>query len=68
MNEDKLEYILLRGPGTDENGNKIAVEVKMAKSSEADLTGYSFLCREEKYEEWVPTKELQIYKMVRGLI
>ena len=68
MNEPKLEYILLRSPRTDDLGNKIEVNVQIVRSSETDLTGYSFLCAKEKYEEWVPTKELDMYKRMMGIV
>lgn len=61
MNEPKLEWILLRGPRSSNNH----VAVKMIRAKEADLTGYSYLRTvESKYEEWVPTEELELYKKV----
>ena len=62
MNEPKMDYVLLRGPRTDSNGNKIPVTVTMVRASETDLTEYSFLKSWKTYEEWVPTKELQLYQ------
>ena len=64
MNEPELEYILLRGPRTDDDGNKIPVTVTMVRASETDLSGYSFLVNRNTYEEWVPTKELHLYQKV----
>lgn len=64
MNEPKLEYILLRGPRTDDEGNRIPVTINMVRASETDLSGYSFLVNWKTYEEWVPTKELHLYQKV----
>jgi len=36
----------------------------VVRRSETDLSNYSFLCKQEKMEEWVPTKELELYKML----
>ena len=68
MNEPVLEFILLKGPRTDQNGVPVAlVEIKMVKASETDLTEYSFLRSLGTYEEWVPTKELDTYKKAFGV-
>lgn len=68
MNKPVLEFILLRGPRTDQNGVPVkVVEVKMVKASKTDLTEYSFLRSSETYEEWVPTKELDTYKKAFGV-
>jgi hypothetical protein len=68
MNKPVLEFILLRGPRTDQNGVPVkVVEVKMVKASKTDLTEYSFLRSSGKYEEWVPTKELDTYKKAFGI-
>jgi hypothetical protein len=64
MNEPKLEHILLRGPRTDDEGNRIPVTVTMVRASETDLSEYSFLVNRNTYEEWVPTKELHLYQKV----
>lgn len=63
----ELEHILLRGPRTDKNGNKIPVTVSMVKASNTDLSGHSFLHSWHTYEEWVPTEELGLYKMAKGI-
>ena len=68
MNEPKMDYVLLRGPRTDSNGNKIPVTVTLVKTAEADLSGYSYLKSCPKYEEWVPTNELQLYKTTELLL
>ena len=65
MNQPELEYILLRTPRTDAEGNKIQGYVQIVKASETDLTKYSYLGTKEPYEEWVPTKELEMYKKAR---
>lgn len=66
MTKPKLEYILLRSPRTDEQGNKIPATVQIVKASDTDLTGYSYLSTKDPYEEWVPTRELDMYKRARG--
>lgn len=58
----KSEFILLRGPRTDDDGNSIPIEVKIVRADNVDLTGYSFLESQEKYDVWVPTKELEYYQ------
>jgi hypothetical protein len=65
MDQPKLEYILLRPPRTDEQGNKIQGYARIVRASETDLTGYSCLSTKEPYEEWVPTRELELYKKAR---
>ena len=60
----ELDLILLRGPRTDDAGNKIPVRVQVVRKSETDLSNYSFLCKQEKMEEWGPTKELELYRML----
>jgi hypothetical protein len=67
MNKPELEFILLRSPRTDEQGNKIPVTVSMVRASETDLTGYTFLSNWKTYEEWVPTKELDLYQQFSEL-
>lgn len=62
MNQPKMNYVLLRGPRTDENGNKIPVSVSLLRKDETDLSNYSFLCSKETYDEWVPTNELHLYQ------
>ncbi len=68
MQKNGTEYVLLRGPRTDENGNGIAVQVSMVKvTPETDLSNHSFLRSFGTYEEWVPTSELQLYKVAMGI-
>ena len=66
MKQPEPEYILLRTPRTDAEGNKIQGYVRIVRVSETDLTDYSYLGTKEPYEEWVPTKELEMYKKVRA--
>ena len=62
MNQPKMNYVLLRGPRTDENGNKIPISVSLLRKDETDLSNYSFLRSKETYEEWVSTNELHLYQ------
>ena len=62
MNEPKMNYVLLRGPRTDTTGNKIPVSIMLLKKNETDLSNYSFLRSTDTYEEWVPSKELHLYR------
>jgi hypothetical protein len=68
MSQPILENILLRGPRTNANGDRITVEVKMVKASQTDLSEYSFLYSYGTYEEWVPTKELDLYKKASKIL
>lgn len=56
------KYILIRSPRTNEQGERILVEVKIVERADADLTGYSFLRSLDEYDEWVSTSELDLYK------
>ena len=67
MTTPKSEYIILRSPRTDDQGNMIQVTVQIVKASEADLTGYSFLRDKDPYEEWVPTRDLDLYNRAQGV-
>ena len=65
MNKPELEWIILflRGPRTHDNH----VVANMVNAKKTDLTGYSYLRTvENKYEEWVPTDQLEWYKKNRG--
>lgn len=63
-----VDLIMLRGPRTDSNGNKIPVEIRWVRYSDgSDLSEYSFLRSYYTYEEWVPTKELALYKLAEGI-
>lgn len=57
-----MNYVLLRGPRTDEDGNKIPVSIMLLKKNETDLSNHSFLRSTDTYEEWVPSNELHLYK------
>ena len=68
----KTEFVLVRGPRTDDEGNSIAVNLSMQRSdSTFDFSEYSFLRMKpnsnETIEEWVPTKELDVYKKAFGV-
>ena len=58
------ELILLRGPRKQAPES---MEIKIVKKEDTDLTGYSFLCSNEKFDEWVPTDELHLYQKVLGM-
>lgn len=62
MKEPKMNYVLLRGPRTDGNGNKIPIVLSLVKTKDADLTNHSFLRSTDTYEEWVPSNELHLYQ------
>ena len=64
----KSNFILVRGPRHDEDGNRIDLVVSIIRNDGTfDFSSYSFLrmrpaSDEYPIEEWVPTKELDIYK------
>ena len=60
------DFILVRGPRTDNSGNPIQSVVSIQRNNgKFDLSEYSFLRRGTNgLEEWVPTKELDLYKKV----
>ena len=61
----QTEFILVRGPRTDSTGNPIATVVSIQRNNgKFDLSDYSFLRmgKDGALEEWVPTKELDLYK------
>lgn len=62
MENTEKKYILIRTTRTNEQGERILVEVKIVERADADLTGYSFLRSLDEYDEWVPTSELDLYK------
>ena len=61
----QTDFVLVRGPRTDNNNNSIQVMVSIQKNT-FDLTDYSFLrmnpATKTSMEEWVPTKELELYQ------
>ena len=61
------EFVLVRGPRTDEDGNSCEIFVRVVRNNgKFDFTDYSFLrlssTANSHMEEWVPSKELQIYQ------
>ena len=63
------EFVLVRGPRTDEDGNPCEIFVRVVRNNgKFDFTGYSFLrlstTANSDMEEWVLTKELQLYQKV----
>jgi len=63
------EFVLVRGPRTDEDGNPCEIFVRVVRNNgKFDFTGYSFLrlstTANSDMEEWVPTKELHLYQKV----
>jgi hypothetical protein len=63
------EFVLVRGPRTDEDGNPCDIFVRVVRNNgKFDFTDYSFLrlstTANSDMEEWVPTKELHLYQKV----
>jgi len=63
------EFVLVRGPRTDEDGNPCEIFVRVVRNNgKFDFTDYSFLrlstTANSDMEEWVPTKELHLYQKV----
>jgi len=63
------DFVLVRGPRTDENGDSCEIFVRVVRNNgKFDFTDYSFLrlstTADSDMEEWVPTKELDVYKKV----
>ena len=61
------DFVLVRGPRTDEDGNPCEIFVRVVRNNgKFDFTGYSFLrlstTANSDMEEWVPSKELQLYQ------
>jgi len=68
----QTDFVLVRGPRTDDTGNPIGVVVSIQRNNgKFDFTDYSFLRMKPDttapMEEWVPTKELHLYKKVFGV-
>ena len=68
----QTDFILVRGPRTDDNNNPIEIDVSIQRNNEKfDFSNYSFLRMvpdaTAPMEEWVSTKELDVYKKVFGL-
>ena len=63
------DFVLVRGPRTDEDGNPCEIFVRVVRNNgKFDFTGYSFLrlstTANSDMEEWVPSKELELYQKV----
>lgn len=61
------DFVLVRGSRTDENGDPCEIFVRVVKNNgKFDFTDYSFLrlstTANSDMEEWVPSKELQLYQ------
>ena len=68
----QTDFILVRGPRTDDNNNPIEIGVSIQRNNgKFDFSDYSFLRMrpdaKDSMEEWVPTKELDLYKKVFGV-
>ena len=68
----QTDFILVRGPRTGDSGNSIQVSVSIQRNNgKFDFTNYSFLRMRPDtkgpMEEWVPTKELDLYKKAFGV-
>jgi hypothetical protein len=68
----QTDFILVRGPRTDSTGNPIEIEVSIQRNNgKFDFSDYSFLRMrpdaKDPMEEWVPTKELDLYKKSFGV-
>ena len=68
----QTDFILVRGPRTDSTGNPIEIGVSIQRNNgKFNFSDYSFLrmipnCN-YPVEEWVPTKELDVYKKSFGV-
>ena len=68
----QTDFILVRGPRTDSTGNPIEIVVSIQRNNgKFDFSDYSFLRMrpgaKDPMEEWVPTKELHLYKKTFGV-
>ena len=68
----QTDFILVRGPRTDNNDNPIEIGVSIQRNNgKFDFSDYSFLRMRPDttapMEEWVPTKELHLYKKAFGV-
>ena len=68
----QTDFILVRGPRTDNTGNPIEIVVSVQRNNgKFDFSDYSFLRMKsnskDPIEEWVPTKELDLYKKSFGV-
>ena len=61
------DFVLVRGSRTDENDDPCEIFVRVVRNNgKFDFTDYSFLrlstTANSDMEEWVPSKELQLYQ------
>jgi hypothetical protein len=68
----QTDFILVRGPRTDSTDNPIEIVVSIQRNNgKFDFSDYSFLRMrpdaKDPMEEWVPTKELDLYKKSFGV-
>ena len=68
----QTDFILVRGPRTDDHDNPIEIVVSIQRNNgKFDFSDYSFLRMKSNskdlVEEWVPTKELDLYKKSFGV-
>ena len=68
----QTEFVLVRGPRTDDNNNPIEISVSIQRNNgKFDFSDYSFLRLKpngkDPVEEWVTTKELDLYKKAFGV-
>ena len=68
----QTDFVLVRGPRTDDTGNPIEIVVSIQRNNgKFDFSNYSFLRMNTAatipMEEWVSTKELDVYKKVFGV-
>lgn len=68
----QTDFILVRGPRTDSTGNPIEIVVSVQRNNgKFDFSDYSFLRMKpnskDPIEEWVPNKELDLYKKSFGV-
>ena len=68
----QTDFVLVRGPRTDDTGNPIEIVVSIQRNNgKFDFSNYSFLRMNTDatvpMEEWVSTKELDVYKKVFGV-
>ena len=68
----QTDFVLVRGPRTDDNDNPIEIVVSIQRNNgKFDFSDYSFLRMKPDaiapMEEWVSSKELDLYKKVSGI-
>lgn len=61
------DFVLVRGPRTDENSEPCEIFIRVVRNNgKFDFTDYSFLrlstTANSDMEEWVPSKELELYQ------